>query len=549
MADLKISWGDLNFGSAQEDGFRIYRGLSPIDPDALPTPIATLAPDVKEFTDPGVAGAGYYYAVSCFKGGASRIALSLRAREGATNPIFVPRLGTPVSNRAELETVTGTGFFYMTNDIDLGGADWVPLNFYGHFDMGGFTISNMTVTPTSSGGSHAGFFRTAQYSTICRGRFLNCSVSNGSAANYGGLVAGLFDDAFAYDLILQDCIVYTAGDRAGSVFGLARRSALRRVLDLNTAKSGGTLRSGAMIGVALTSPNHTRTTSNNFYQSGLGWPGTYGTAKSLAQLKAAATYPESDFNPNVYNIVDGQFPTFKTLEFTEIIDRAGLETHLAQPGTNRGLYRLRANIDMSGADFVNSADFAGILDGDGFQISNLTRESISGNAGGLFRRIIDFGVVENLSLHATVGQTSTDDANYQGAIAGDSYGAIIVNCKTSGRVYGTDRIGGFVGFCRGAIFHKCLAACFVGNGTRVGAFYGFPWDEGGEIDYPWGNYTVNATDYSGNTIAYYNHPNAPTTARAWSDPTATTAVNYTDIRWSPDLWDLVDGTLPEFAKV
>ena len=66
----------------------------------------------------------------------------------------------PVSTREELAAIKNnlSGKFYLTQDIDLSGADWIPLGciakpFTGHFDGQGFVIRNMTITETTEHGA------------------------------------------------------------------------------------------------------------------------------------------------------------------------------------------------------------------------------------------------------------------------------------------------------------------------------------------------------------------------------------------------------------
>ena len=69
MPTVRLSWRDRNEGLAQEEGFRVYRDTAALDLEALPSPLATLAPDVQTYDDTTVAAATtYYYVVSAFLG-------------------------------------------------------------------------------------------------------------------------------------------------------------------------------------------------------------------------------------------------------------------------------------------------------------------------------------------------------------------------------------------------------------------------------------------------------------------------------------------------
>lgn len=63
---IRLRWDDPNFG---EDGHKLYRSMSPMDPFDLPAPIATLAANVTSFDDGDVVGGEvYYYRVSATSG-------------------------------------------------------------------------------------------------------------------------------------------------------------------------------------------------------------------------------------------------------------------------------------------------------------------------------------------------------------------------------------------------------------------------------------------------------------------------------------------------
>lgn len=71
MATMTLTWKDLNIG---EDGFNIYRSEAPMDINNMPTPIATLGPNVGSYDDTtGVNGTLYYYRVGVLKDSEEKI--------------------------------------------------------------------------------------------------------------------------------------------------------------------------------------------------------------------------------------------------------------------------------------------------------------------------------------------------------------------------------------------------------------------------------------------------------------------------------------------
>lgn len=68
---IKLKWTDPNLS---EEGTRIYRSDSPIDPNNLPPPVGTVGPNVTEWEDSDIlVGNTYYYRVGAFASGQERV--------------------------------------------------------------------------------------------------------------------------------------------------------------------------------------------------------------------------------------------------------------------------------------------------------------------------------------------------------------------------------------------------------------------------------------------------------------------------------------------
>jgi len=77
-----LTWADPN---SIEEGHRIYRSEAPIDPNALPAPLAELGPDATGYLDSTVApSTTYYYRVTAFLGTIEKVALEVEVTTGAT---------------------------------------------------------------------------------------------------------------------------------------------------------------------------------------------------------------------------------------------------------------------------------------------------------------------------------------------------------------------------------------------------------------------------------------------------------------------------------
>lgn len=77
---FRLTWQDNN---ASEDGHRIYRSTTPMDPEDLPAPLATIGAGVTTWDDTTAAeGVTYYYRVSAFKGDAEAVSSEVEGVPG-----------------------------------------------------------------------------------------------------------------------------------------------------------------------------------------------------------------------------------------------------------------------------------------------------------------------------------------------------------------------------------------------------------------------------------------------------------------------------------
>lgn len=68
---VQLTWTDTNYGETEH---RVYRSISTIDPETLPTPLAVLDPDVELYLDETVSPATtYYYRVSAVTQGEEKV--------------------------------------------------------------------------------------------------------------------------------------------------------------------------------------------------------------------------------------------------------------------------------------------------------------------------------------------------------------------------------------------------------------------------------------------------------------------------------------------
>lgn len=75
MGQTTLTW---NYDSPAGDGFRIYRSDAPMDPESLPSPLATVDIEDREYVDATVeTGETYYYRVAVFAGADERLSAEI----------------------------------------------------------------------------------------------------------------------------------------------------------------------------------------------------------------------------------------------------------------------------------------------------------------------------------------------------------------------------------------------------------------------------------------------------------------------------------------
>lgn len=196
------------------------------------------------------------------------------------------------------------------------------------------------------------------------------------------------------------------------------------------------------------------------------------------------------------------------VDLLELANKCNPATVATAPHYKGIYFKMTADIDMAGvSDFYGIAtapaaaasnagyNFAGIFDGDGHRVRNLTVDGIKfdGNGKalvtfpangsrkwvGLFGRLSEGAVVRNVIIDASCSFTG---ATYVGGIAGEvAAGATVENCTNYGSAtaYGI-RVGGIAGVVtstktgKPAIVSGCLNAGYVrSNNSDVGGIVGY----------------------------------------------------------------------------
>jgi hypothetical protein len=133
-------------------------------------------------------------------------------------------------------------------------------------------------------------------------------------------------------------------------------------------------------------------------------------------------------------------------------------------------YRLDGNLDLTGISWSSAVvpAFAGVFDGQGFVISNLTINQPGSENIGLFGRVDAGGQIRNLGVE-NVNITGSD---YVGGLVGKNYSGPLTSCYATGSVSGTDSVGGLVGENDGTLA-SCYATGSVSGTDHVGGLVGY----------------------------------------------------------------------------
>lgn len=120
-----IEWDDPNI---TEDGHRLYRSTSPMDPQNMPAPIAELGPDVVQYEDGDVTpGLTYFYRVGAYIGSVEMLSDELEI--DAVELAVIPRRFWRV---LFTEAYPTSGFFFWISRLRLrdvvGGTDIAPVS-------------------------------------------------------------------------------------------------------------------------------------------------------------------------------------------------------------------------------------------------------------------------------------------------------------------------------------------------------------------------------------------------------------------------------------
>ncbi len=170
--------------------------------------------------------------------------------------------------------------------------------------------------------------------------------------------------------------------------------------------------------------------------------------------------------------------SYKTARFEQEVTIGvyyGIANHaqlIAAGADNAGWYALTDDIDCGNEvrEAAYFGEFTGILDGNGYTVSNFDIR-VPGNNGGFIVNVEEGAIVRNLGLQGVVTSTA-DDGQYIGGIAKGNDG-LIENCYVNVAVSGVTHIGGIVYENYGTLCNNVFVGTLSqSNGTREGGIAG-----------------------------------------------------------------------------
>ncbi len=434
------------------------------------------------------------------------------------------------------------------NDIEVLKATYTSNAYLGGFaGVSGSGITNCTVTgigELTGSGSYVGGFVGSNSGTIADSLLNDLAAVTGSGSYIGGYVGsnnGTIKNAYVTGAVkgneyvggfvgnmtggtIEQC--YATGDTDGSIYvgGFAGNISGANSVIRNCFSSGytvhiniaagfvGTITSGKVencysLASNANGFNSTGTATNSYFNNELlAKPSTKSEARTTADMGSQDTYTGWDFD-TIWELDENNgYPTLRVLTAPAFNVRETVEIHTVEDFAiiNEDLfgnYSLMADIDLEGIVWTpigtNAKPFAGIFEGNGYTISNLSINLPNQNYVGLFG--YNRGTIANLIIE---NAAVTGGSNCIGVLVGYSGGSI-TNCEVSNvsALIGGDRTGVIAG-SNGNVMANCTVRDVISitgkNYTGVLSGYG-----GIVTDCEVSNITtLNGSQYVGGLVGY-----------------------------------------------
>lgn len=346
--------------------------------------------------------------------------------------------------------------YILTNDIDLAGVAYVPVDLYGNFDGDGYSISNLT--------GEVSLFKTV-YGSVENLRLVGFSRTIASSSGIGGLLAECLKGGSASGVVVEN----------GSVFG---------------SKSTCTL--GSLVGVATSDDNEKPSVVSNCVAKNCSLRGVnYNTIGGLVGMLSGGS-----------EVVDCCFLE----DDSESVSLNGSSAEVAGGivGSSEGGSVRRCYVEGSFTVASGNQQKAGVGGIVGFvsskrtDVVDCTNEATvvfanyNGAAGGIVGRgqknlLVISGCVNKGAVSVTT--TDSEKTSYAGCGAGGIFGGswgigtatVIVDCRNEGAVVSEDTraAGGILGEDHGSdnsdvvcYFTNCVNVAAITSPARVGGIVG-----------------------------------------------------------------------------
>ena len=443
----------------------------------------------------------------------------------------------PISNAEELMAIgeNSTGKFYLTNDINLGGATWTPIvGFAGEFDGRGYKIHNFIISETQS----AGFFTTnsGTIKNVTLTDFVfTVSNSTTNVTYYAGALVGNNEGVVDNCHVTDSTISCTA---------------------LRVSKNGDISYSGGIIGVNYGTVSNSSVTADlsvhlmnsvnafilRFYQGGAVGKNEGKIENVTVDVNILGT---SSYSNNWTVMAIGGVASYNlgTIQCSsgnaDIVCEWSELNKLISADILCGGFVFRNEGTISQCDISGSIQVKGRSQGlvvGGFVSENWHSAEITDCSS-----MVDI----ETSPYYTNGNKSVQAI---GGFAGMNYSVITASYSSSNIITQmTGSIGGFVGRNEnGATVSKSFASSnIIYEGTPVGVacFVGFA-DNGGIISKNY--YSAESKIMQGETDVTAEDPNATA-----ADPATLQSYAFLvdTLGWKPEVWEIIDGQYPTLVAV
>ena len=451
----------------------------------------------------------------------------------------------PISNAEELMAIgeNSTGKFYLTNDINLGGATWTPIvGFAGEFDGRGYKIHNFIISETESAGFFTTNSGTIQNLTLADFVFTVSSVDT-NAAYIAGVLAHT-NDGIIKNCHITDAVVnytfYLAGYSMSSFAGalVGKNNGTISEVTISTKMSANLIHDVIYSGTIW------------FYVGGVVGENSGEVENVTANIVLAST-ASADNNGypvlNIGGIVSKNIGTIKN-------SSANIDISCDPKRINANGH-WRQHIECGGLVGENSGAITQCSATGSIKVTGNVQ---SINAGGFVA--INLGSAEIKDCFSrvdiTTGQNDINsrDQSAVGGFVGANKGGIIVSSYSTSTIDTCTggSVGGFVGQNKaGGSINKCFAmsniiyreAHYSEQPVGVGCFVGLA-DSDSALAKNY--YSAESKIMQGETDVTAEDPNATA-----ADPATLQSYAFLvdTLGWKPEVWEIIDGQYPTLVAV